>query len=127
MIEKSSSAGYALATIAILGQPPGRLSTVIGDLSNGLKPRERSCPYAVLAPGSGVRVIEDRKFLMGKAAGCWKCVGITEVACIDSRGSRDGMLWRIDRGAREVGMPSTDAYKETKAQQAWRIGSRRGL
>jgi len=27
---------------------------VIGDISNGLKSRERSCPYAFLAPGSGV-------------------------------------------------------------------------
>jgi len=28
--------------------------------------------------------------------------GITEVVCIDSRGNRGGMLWRIDRAARET-------------------------
>jgi hypothetical protein len=27
---------------------------VIGGISSGLKSRERSCPYAFLAPGSGV-------------------------------------------------------------------------
>ena len=90
---------------------------MIGDLSSGLKSRERSCPYAFLAPGSGVRVIGGREFLMGKAAGrnaseptCslvneleeptlwaegegrWMGAEITEVAPIDFRGSRVGMF-----------------------------------
>jgi hypothetical protein len=30
------------------------LFAVIGGISSGLKSRERSCPYAFLAPGSGV-------------------------------------------------------------------------
>ena len=34
-----------------------------------IKSRERSCPYAFLVPGSGVRVIGGRKFPKGKAAG----------------------------------------------------------
>ena len=42
---------------------------VIGDITSGLKSRERSCPYAFLAPGGGVRVIGGRKFPKGKAAG----------------------------------------------------------
>lgn len=100
---------------------------VIGGISSGLKSRERSCPYAFLAPGSGVRVIGGRKFPKGKAAGRnaseprrslvtrmeeptlwsegegrWMSAGRTEVAGIDSRGIRGGMLWRIDRAARET-------------------------
>ena len=111
-----------------------RLFAVIGGISSGLKSRERSCPYAFLAPGSGVRVIGCRKFPKGKAAGRnaseprrslvtqmekpplwsegegrWMNAGITEVARIDSRGSRGGMLWRIDRAARETRCGSGEA------------------
>ena len=108
----------------IIGDRP---FAVIGDISSGLKSRERSCPYAFLAPGSGVRVIGGHKFLKGKAAGRnasepgrslvtqmekptlwsegegrWIRTGITEVVWIDSRGGRGGMLWRINRAARET-------------------------
>ena len=43
-----------------------RVFAVIGGISSGLKSRERSCPYAFLAPGSGVRVIGGRKFPRAK-------------------------------------------------------------
>ena len=100
---------------------------MIGGISSGLKSRERSRSYVFLAPGSGIRAIRGRKFLKGKAAGRnaseprrslvtqmeeptlwpegegrWMSAGITEVARIDSRGSRGGMLWRIYRAARET-------------------------
>ncbi len=39
---------------------------MIGGISSGLKSRERSCPYAFLAPGSGVRIIGGRKFPRAK-------------------------------------------------------------
>ena len=38
-------------------------------LSNGLKSRPGSCPFILVAQGSGVRVTGGRKFPNGKAAG----------------------------------------------------------
>lgn len=38
----------------------------IGGISSGLKSRERSCPYAFPAAGSGVRVIGGRQFPRAK-------------------------------------------------------------
>ena len=40
--------------------------------------------------------------LWAEGEGRWMGAEITEVVPIDSRGSRDGMLWRIDRAARET-------------------------
>jgi hypothetical protein len=40
--------------------------------------------------------------LWSEGEGRWMNAGITEVARIDSRGSRGGMLWRKYRAARET-------------------------
>ena len=88
--------------------------------SSGLKSRTRSCPYALVASGSGVAVTRGREFSNSKTAGRnasepmsslvnelekptlwsegegrWMRARITEVARIDSRGSKDGMSWKI--------------------------------
>ena len=88
--------------------------------SSGLKSRTRSCPYALVASGSGVAVTRGREFPNSKTAGRnasepmsslvnelekptlwsegegrWMRARITEVARIDSRGSKDGMSWKI--------------------------------
>jgi hypothetical protein len=39
--------------------------------------------------------VMEKPILLKKGEGRWVCAGITEVARIDSRGSRDGMLWKI--------------------------------
>jgi hypothetical protein len=89
-------------------------------VSSGLKSRPRSCPCALVARGSGVVVTRGREFPSSKIAGrnvnepmsslvnevekptLWtegegRCTraGTTEVACVDSRGSKDGMLWKM--------------------------------
>jgi hypothetical protein len=51
---------------AVIRVKGARVFAVIGGISSGLKSRERSCPYAFLAPGSGVRVIGGRKFPRAK-------------------------------------------------------------
>jgi hypothetical protein len=86
-------------------------------VSSGLKSRPRSCPYALVAGGSGAGVIWGREFpnckragrnasepmsslvnelepptLWSKGEGRWMCAVRTEVARVDSRGSRGGML-----------------------------------
>jgi len=48
------------------GEIGDRPFAVIGGISSGFKSRERSCPYAFLAPGSGVRVIGGREFPRAK-------------------------------------------------------------
>ena len=89
--------------------------------SSGLKSRPRNYPCALVALGSSVDVTQGCEFLNRKRAGrnanepmCslvnelgkptlwskgqgrWTGAGITEVvAPVDSRGSRDGMLWKI--------------------------------
>ena len=89
-------------------------------MSNGLKSRPGSYPFAPVVQGSGVLVTEGRKFPIGKAAGrnesepgcslvnliedadpvvMWGrplCrVLITESALAIFRGRRGGMLWKI--------------------------------
>ena len=44
----------------------------------------------------------EKPTLYPEGEGRWKDAGITEVASIDSRGSRGGMLWRKYRAARET-------------------------
>lgn len=85
-------------------------------MSSGLKSRPRSCPYALVARGSGAAITRGREFphseragrnasepmsslvnelekptLWSEGEGRWAGAGITEVAFADSRGSRDGM------------------------------------
>ena len=88
--------------------------------SSGLKSRLGNCPYAPVARGSGAVATRGRKFPNSKRAGRnasepmsslvnkleeptlwtegegrWMGAGITEVASIDSRGSRGGMRSKI--------------------------------
>jgi hypothetical protein len=44
----------------------------------------------------------EKPTLWSEGEGRWMGAGITEVASIDSRGVKGGMLWRIDRAARET-------------------------
>ena len=37
----------------------------------------------------------EKPTLLSEGEGRWMCARITEVAHVDSRGSRDGMLWKI--------------------------------
>ena len=56
----------------------------------------------------------EKPTLYPEGEGRWKDAGITEVASIDSRGSRGGMLWRKYRAARETryGGGETTAQKK---------------
>jgi len=90
-------------------------------MSSGLKSRPRSCPYTLVAQGSGIGVIRGREFPIGKVSGRneseptsslvnelekptlwsegegrWIHAEITEVARIISRGSRGGMTRKTD-------------------------------
>ena len=96
--------------------------------SSGLKSRPGSCPCAPVARGSGVVATRGREFPNSKRAGrnasepmsslvniletptLWsggegrrKDARITEVASIDSRGSRVGMFSKIYRPVLETG------------------------
>ena len=65
----------------------------------------------------------EKPTLWSEGEGRWMGAEITEVASIDSRGSRDrhvieDLLPSAGDPCAAVGRPPTDAYKETKAQQA---------
>lgn len=52
-----------------------------------------------------------RPTLWSKEEGRWKSAGRTEVADFDLRGSRDGMLMKIDRAGREIHCEGGEATK----------------
>lgn len=49
--------------------------------------------------------------LWSKEEGRWKSAGRTEVADFDLRGSRDGMLMKINRAGREIQCDGGEATK----------------
>ena len=66
----------------------------------------------------------EKPTLWTEGEGRWKGAGITEVALIDSRGSRDGMFWKIDCPVLETRLRGWGDHRPLRIRQRNRSGRR---
>ena len=66
----------------------------------------------------------EKPTLWTEGEGRWKGAGITEVALIDSRGSRDGMFWKIDCPVLETRLWGWGDHRPLRIRQRNRSGRR---
>ena len=66
----------------------------------------------------------EKPTLWTEGEGRWKGAGITEVALIDSRGSRDGMFWKIDCPVLETRLWGWGDHRPRRIRQRKRSGCR---
>jgi hypothetical protein len=69
--------------------------------------------------------VMEKPTLWSKGEGRWMCAGITEVARIDSRGSRDGMLWKTYCPMLETRLRGWGDRRPLRIRQRKRNGSKR--
>ena len=67
----------------------------------------------------------EKPTLWTKGEGRWKGAGITEVASIDSRGSRDGMFWKIYCPVLETRLWGWGGHRPLRIRKRKRSGPRR--
>ena len=67
----------------------------------------------------------EKPTLWTEGEGRWKGAGITEVALIDSRGSRDGMFWKIDCPVLETRLWGWGDHRPLRIRKRKRSGCRR--
>lgn len=66
----------------------------------------------------------EKPTLWTEGEGRWKGAGIPEVALIDSRGSRDGMFWKIDCPVLETRLRGWGDHRPLRIRQRNRSGRR---
>ncbi len=119
-------------------------------MSSRLKSRPRHCPYTLVAGGSGAGVIRGRECphstvagrnasepmsslvnevekptLCSEGEGRWTRAATTEGVRVDSRGSRNGMVWKTDCPVLETRFRGWGGHRPLGIRQRKRSGPER--